>query len=290
MTGEWQRRRRVRQRLDRIFAAVFLLAIALSLLTLVVLLWDVVRDGARWLRWEFLTNYPSRIPERAGILVPLVGSLWVIGLTALIALPLGVAAAVYLEFYAGDSWLSRLIEANIANLAGVPSIVYGLLGLAIFVRGLHLGRSVLAAALTMTLLVLPVIIVATREALRSVPVSLIHGAYALGATRWQVIRTVVLPTAAGSIMTGVILAISRALGETAPMITIGAWAFITFLPRHPLDGFSVLPIQIFNWAARPQPAFQQLAAAGIVVLLAVLLSLNAVAIWLRNKYQKKAEW
>ncbi|MCG0238749.1 MAG: phosphate ABC transporter permease PstA [Firmicutes bacterium] len=290
MTGEWQRRRRVRQRLDRIFAAVFLLAIALSLLTLVVLLWDVVRDGARWLRWEFLTSYPSRIPERAGILVPLVGSLWVIGLTALIALPLGVAAAVYLEFYAGDSWLSRLIEANIANLAGVPSIVYGLLGLAIFVRGLHLGRSVLAAALTMTLLVLPVIIVATREALRSVPVSLIHGAYALGATRWQVIRTVVLPTAAGSIMTGVILAISRALGETAPMITIGAWAFITFLPRHPLDGFSVLPIQIFNWAARPQPAFQQLAAAGIVVLLAVLLSLNAVAIWLRNKYQKKAEW
>ncbi|MFO7171794.1 MAG: phosphate ABC transporter permease PstA [Bacillota bacterium] len=290
MTGEWQRRRRARQRLDRIFAAVFLLAIALSLLTLAVLFWDVVRDGARWLRWEFLTGYPSRIPERAGILVPLVGSLWVIGLTALLALPLGVAAAIYLEFYAGDSWLSRLIEANIANLAGVPSIVYGLLGLAVFVRGLHLGRSVLAAALTMTLLVLPVIIVATREALRAVPLSLIHGAYALGATRWQVIRTVVLPTAAGSIMTGVILAISRALGETAPLITVGAWAFITYLPRHPLDGFSVLPIQIFNWAARPKPAFQQLAAAGIIVLLAVLLSLNAVAIWLRNKYQKKAEW
>lgn len=285
-----EHRRAARRRLDRIFEGLFLAAIAISLWSLVLLLWDVTGDGWRWLRWEFLTSFASRFPQQAGILAPLVGSLWVVGLTTLVALPLGVATAVYLEFYAGQGRLSRLIETNIANLAGVPSIVYGLLGLALFVRGLQLGRSVLAAALTMALLVLPLIIVATREALRAVPLALIHGAYALGASKWQVVRTVVLPTAAGSILTGTILAISRALGETAPMVAVGAWAYITYLPRHPLDGFSVLPIQIFNWAARPQPAFQELAAAGILVLLAVLLSLNATAIWLRNKYQKKAEW
>jgi phosphate transport system permease protein len=283
-------RRVVRRRLEMLFKLLFFGAIGISLLTLVILLGTILLTGTKWLRWEFIVSFASRFPQQAGILAPLVGSVWMIGLTAIIALPLGIASAIYLEFYATASRLNRFIETNIANLAGVPSIVYGLLGLAVFVRALALGRSVLAASLTMSLLVLPIIIVSTREAIRTVPPSLAHGAYALGASKWQVIRTVVLPASVGGILTGTILALSRALGETAPMITVGAWAYITYLPSHPLSGFSVLPIQIFNWAARPQQEFQELAASGIIVLLTVLLSMNALAIWLRNKYQKKAEW
>lgn len=283
-------RRTARKRLDAFFHGLFLMAIAVAVAVLAILLWDVISTGAKWIRPEFFTNFTSRFFQKAGILAPLVGSFYVIILTALIALPVGVATAVYLQFYAKESWLTRLLQVNIANLAGVPSIVYGLFGLAFFVRFLALDRSILAAALTMALLILPVVIVGTQEALKAVPPSLAHAAYALGASRWQVVSTVVLPAAVGNILTGVILAISRALGETAPLITVGAWVFITYLPKSPLDSFSVLPIQIWFWSSMPQQGFQEIAAAAILVLLTVLLSLNGIAIYLRNKYQKKAEW
>ena len=296
-SGRNDARRRRRRRLDSVAHAVFLLAAAAAAAVLAVLLWDLLQTGLPRLNWAFLTTYGSRFAERAGVLAPLVGSVYVILLAAAFALPVGVATAVFLEFYAADAasppWrrrLSRLLQLNIANLAGVPSIVYGLFGLAFFVRGMALGRSVLAAALTLSLLVLPVVIVNAREALRAVPPSLAHAAYALGASRGQVIFTVVLPAALGGIMTGSILALSRALGESAPLIAVGAWVFVTRLPVSPLDSFTVLPVQIYHWASMPQPAFQETAAAGILVLLLVLLGLNGTAVWLRSKYQKKAEW
>jgi phosphate transport system permease protein len=279
-----------RRQMDRWFHALFLAAVGLAVCALILLLWQVFSDGLRNLDWQFLTSYASRRWQQAGILAPLAGSFYVMGLTALFALPLGMAAAIHLEFYARDNWLNRLIQTNIANLAGVPSIVYGLFGLAIFVRYLGFDRSILSASLTMAFLILPVVIVNTQEALRTVPQTMIQGAYALGATKWQVIRTVVLPAAMGGIMTGAILALSRALGETAPLITVGAWVFLTYLPKSPLDGFTVLPIQIWYWSAMPQQGFQDLAASAIIVLLILLLTMNSVAIIVRNKYQKKAEW
>ena len=247
--------------------------------------------GWATLDWGFLTSFPSRFPANAGIKAALFGSLWLIGLTALFSLPTGVAAAVWLEEYqVRKNWLSRLVEVNISNLAGVPSIIYGLLGLGIFVRALQLERSVLSGALTMSLLVLPIIIINTREALRAVPRSQREAAYALGATRSQVVAGVVLPSALPGILTGLILALSRAIGETAPLITIGALTFIAFVPTSPMDPFTVLPIQIFNWVSRPQKEFHAIAASGILVLLVVLLGMNALAVILRDRARRRVQW
>lgn len=248
-----------------------------------MLLFQVLRDAWGWLDWEFLSSFPSRRPERAGIKAALAGTLWMISCTALISVPIGVAAALYLEEYAKPGRLNTFIQINISNLAGVPSIVYGILGLVLFVRGIGLGKSVLAASLTMSLLILPVIIIAAREAIRAVPPSLRQAAYALGATRWQTVRHHVLPAALPGILTGVILALSRAIGEAAPLIMTGALAYVAFVPRGPMDDFSALPIQIYNWAARPQEEFHHLAAAGIVVLLLVLFAMNSLAIVLRQR-------
>ena len=261
-----------------------------SVVVLILLLYSVVRNAIGWFDWDFITSMPSRSAKRAGILSALVGSGWTMGLTALIAIPIGVGTAVYLEEYSDkEKWLNKVIQVNISNLAGIPSIVYGMLGLAVFVRTLGLGRSILAGALTLALLVLPIIIVTTQEALKSVPNPLKEASYAVGMTRWQTITGVVLPYAIPGILTGSILAISRAMGEAAPLILVGAAGYISFLPDSPLDHFTVLPIQIFNWTSRPQAEFQHIAAAGIILLLIFLLSANAIAILLRNKYQKRME-
>ena len=292
ITSEAQRASR--RRAGRLFELAGLLATCVGLVVLAVLVADVFSDGLPRLSWTFLTSYPSRKPEDAGILAALVGSLWLLVLTALIAFPIGVGAAIYLEEYSTQSRLQRLIEINIANLAGVPSIIYGLLGLELFVRIMEPitgGRSVLAGALTMALLVMPIVIIAAREALRAVASSQREAAYALGATRWQVTSRVVVPAALAGILTGTILALSRAVGETAPLITMGALTYVAFLPDLSLSGlqspFTVLPIQIFNWVSRPQSGFHANAAAGIVVLLVVLLLMNAAAIVLRNRYQRR---
>jgi len=254
---------------------------------LVVLLVDLALDGVPRLSWSLLNSFASRFPERAGVKAALLGSVWILALTALIAFPVSVAAAIYLEEYAPQTWVTRLIRLNIANLAGVPSIVYGILGLALFVRTLGLDRSIISGALTLSLLIMPVIIIASQEAIRAVPSSIREAAYGLGATRWQVVRTQVLPMAMPGIMTGTILALSRAVGETAPLIMVGAVGFIAFAPTGVFDSFTVLPLQIYNWISRPQEEFHQLAAAGILVLLAVLLTMNAAAILLRNRYQSR---
>jgi phosphate transport system permease protein len=277
--------------LDRLFAALVFVATVIGLVVLAVLLVDVARDGVPWLSWSFITSFPSSIPTGAGIYPALLGSLWLLGLTALISVPLGIGAAVYLQEYATDTWLNRLVEVNISNLAGVPSIIYGLLGLGIFVNLLGPitgGPSVISGALTLGLLILPVIIIATREALRAIPDSVREGGFALGATRWEVIRSHLLPMALPGALTGTILALSRAIGETAPLIVVGAATYITFAPDGPLSRYSALPIQIYYWVSQPQPEFQVgLAAAGIVVLMAVLVLTNSFAIWLRNKYQRR---
>ena len=272
---------------DRLFATFGLLATVLGLLVLGVLLWDVLHDGARRLSWQFVTSISSRRAAEAGIFPALVGSFFVISLTAALAVPLGVAAAVHLEEYGGRGRFSRLIEINIANLAGVPSIIYGLLGLGLFVRGMAMGQSVLAGASTLALLVLPVIILSTREALRAVPSSLREGSYALGATKWQTVWHQVLPAALPGILTGLILSLSRAIGETAPLITIGALTYVPFAPSDIWSPFTTLPIQIFDWVSRPQAAFAENAAAGIVLLLVVLLVMNATAIALRDRLQQR---
>ncbi|MBI2832784.1 MAG: phosphate ABC transporter permease PstA [Chloroflexi bacterium] len=272
-----------------LFSTLFLGSTLVGTLVLIVLLADVLRDSAGWLDWQFLTSYPSRKPEEAGLLSAFFGSLWVMMFTALFSFPVGIGTAIYLEEYAPDNRLIRLIQMNISNLAGVPSIVYGLLGLSLFVQALALGRSILAGAMTLTLMSLPVIIIAAQEAIRSVPEAHRLGAFALGSTRWQVVRRIVLPSAFPGVLTGTILAMSRAIGEAAPIIAISALVYLTYIPTNPLDRFTVLPIQIFNWVSRPQEDFQHLAAAGIIVLLVVLLSMNAVAIFLRNRYQKRTE-
>ena len=272
------------------FQALALLAITLALMVLATLILDVLRDALPRLNLDFLTSFPSRRPQQAGIKSALAGSLYLMLLTGLISGPLGLGAAIYLEEYAPVNRLTRLIELNIANLAGVPSVVYGLLGLEIFVRAMRLERSLLAGSLTMSLLILPVIIIASREALRAVPQSIRFAARALGATQWQAIYRHVLPLAFPGMLTGVILGFSRAIGETAPLITIGALTFIAFLPEHPLSPFTVLPIQAFNWLSRPQETFHQNAAAAITVLLVLLILLNSLAIWLRIRFQKRLNW
>ena len=279
-------RQKQRRRFGRIATAGFLAATAVGIFTLVLLLVDIWADGAAALSLDFLTSFPSRIADRAGIKVGLAGSLWILGFTALFSFPLGVATAIWLEEYAPRNRWTQLVQMNIANLAAVPSIVYGILGLAVFVRALSLGQSVLAGSLTLTLLILPVIIIASQEALRAVPNSIRLGAYALGATRWQTISRQVLPMAMPGVMTGVILALSRAVGETAPLIVIGAVGYMSFVPGNPLDEFTVLPIQIFDWIGRPQVAFHQIAAGAILVLLAVLLAFNLIAVLLRNRFTK----
>jgi phosphate transport system permease protein len=279
-----------RRRIGDLFRFLFLMATLAGVVLLVVMVVDVLENGIPWLRWSFLANFPSRFPEQAGIKAALWGTIWLIGLTALFSIPVGIGAAIHLEEYARRNWLNTLIEINIANLAGTPSIVYGILGLSIFVRWMALGRSVLAGALTMSLLVLPVTIIASREALRAVPSSIRLAAFALGATRWQTIRSHVLPAALPGILTGVILAVSRAIGETAPLIMTGALTYLAFTPASPLDPFTALPIQIFNWASRPQREFYGLAAAGILVLLVVLLTMNAAAIWIRYRSQRSLRW
>ncbi|NNF13070.1 MAG: phosphate ABC transporter permease PstA [Gemmatimonadetes bacterium] len=290
--GDWltgsdaafDRRRKLK---GAVFAGACGAATLVGVVSLGVLLVDVIIDGIASLDWRFVTALPSRFPERAGIKVALAGSVWILVLTALISFPLSVAAAIYLEEYANRGWVSKTIQTNIANLAGVPSIVYGILGLALFVRGLGLGRSVLSGALTLSLLIMPVIIIAAQEAIRAVPPTIREAAYGLGATRWQVVSRQVLPMALPGILTGTILALSRAVGETAPLIMVGAVGFIAFTPEGPMSPFTVLPLQIYQWVSRPQDEFRAIAAAGIIVLLLLLLSMNAVAIVLRNRYSSK---
>jgi phosphate transport system permease protein len=276
-----------RRLLDLGFQALALLILVAALGSLAALIGDVWSDGAGRLSWEFLTGFPSRRAEDAGIFHALSGSIFVILVTAVLAVPIGVASAIYLEEYGRRNFVARVIEINITNLAAVPSIIYGLLGLGLFVRAMGMGRSVMAGGSTLALLVLPVVILATREALRAVPPSIREGSYALGATKWQTIWYQVLPIALPGILTGMILALSRAIGETAPLISIGALTFVAFAPDSIWSPFTVLPIQIFNWVSRPQVEFQANAAAGILVLLALLLTMNAAAIWLRDRYQKK---
>ena len=269
------------------FHAIFLAATLLGIIFLVILLVDIWGDGSARLSGEFLRNGPSRLTSRSGIYPALIGSIWVLVLTAVVAFPLGVGTAIWLEEYAPNNRLTAVIETNIANLAGVPSIVYGILGLAVFVRYIGLGRSILAGSLTLALLILPVIIIASQEAIKAVPSSIRLGAYALGATRWEAVRFHVLPLAFPGILTGTILALSRAVGEAAPLLVIGALSFLRFVPDGPLDQFTAIPIQIYNWVSRPQAGFQNIAAAASIVLLVLLLTMNAAAILLRNRYSRR---
>lgn len=277
----------MRQYGDLIFRLASMLTLVLALAALATLVLDIVADGSGRLSWTFLTTFPSRNADEAGVYHALMGTIWVIGLTAALALPVGVAAAIYLEEYGTRSRIARFIELNIANLAAVPSIIYGLLGLGLFVRLMGMGQSVLAGAATLALLALPVVILSTREALRTVPSSIREGSYALGATKWQTIWHQVLPMAMPGVLTGLILALSRSIGETAPLITIGALTYIPFAPDTVWSKFTVLPIQIFNWISRPQAGFHTNAAAAILVLLALLLTMNAVAIIVRDRYQRQ---
>ena len=277
----------MRKQADLLFQIVSLLTLVVALVALGVLVVDIFNDGASRLSWTFLTNIASRRAEDAGVYHALMGSIWVILLTAALALPIGVAAAIYLEEYGTRSRVARFIELNIANLAAVPSIIYGLLGLGVFVRLLQMGQSVMAGAATLALLALPVVILSTREALRTVPSSIREGSYALGATKWQTIWNQVLPMALPGVLTGLILALSRAIGETAPLITIGALTYIPFAPDSVWSKFTVLPIQVFNWVSRPQAEFKVNAAAAILVLLALLLSMNAIAIVVRDRQQRQ---
>ena len=278
-----------RRRLGGVFYALFIFSISIGIVGLLVLLFQVLVRGVPWLTWGFITRYPSPFPEEAGLLSAMMGTIWLMGLTAALTVPVGVGAALYLEEYARKNWFTKIVEINIANLAGVPSIVYGLLGLALFVSWWNIGRSLLAGALTLSLLVMPIVIMASREAIRAVPDSHRQAAYALGATQWEVVKGVVLPSAFPGILTGTILAMSRAIGEAAPVIAISALVYLTFVPTGPTDRFTVLPIQIFNWVSRPQDDFRGLAAAGIIVLLIILLGMNSIAIYLRNKYQTRSE-
>ncbi|MFK8138507.1 MAG: phosphate ABC transporter permease PstA [Bdellovibrionales bacterium] len=253
---------------------------------LLVLLVHIIRQGWEWVDWQFLTSYPSRKPEKAGLLSAAVGTLYVIGFTILFVVPFGVSTALYLEEYARDTRLKRALVVNIANLAGMPSIIYGLLGLMLFVRYFGLEDSILSGSLTLSLLVLPVVILSSQNSIRAVPSSIREAAYALGAKKYQVVFLQVLPGAIPGIMTGLILAISRAMGETAPLIIIGALSYVAYLPEGPMDSFTVLPVQIYSWASRPQEEFQYLAAGGIIVLLAILFTLNLIAVLIRQKYQR----
>ena len=288
-TALFRPRLSMRKNMGNVIYALFLLATMVGIVGLVVLLAQIIAEGAPWLNWDFLNSYPSRHPEEAGIKSALWGSVWLMGLTGMFAIPIGVGAAIYLEEYAVPSRLTTFIEVNLSNLAGVPSIVYGLLGLSLFVQWMFQGeRVLLAGAMTMALLVMPIVILASREAIRAVPDTYRQAGYALGAEKWQVVKGIVLPQALPGILTGTILAMSRALGEAAPIIAISALVYLTFVPVHPLEQFTVLPIQIFNWTSRPQDEFRGIAAAGILVLLVVLLTMNAVAIILRDRHQVRS--
>lgn len=281
-----------RRQVDYYMHLIFIFATSVGIFTLMALIMKVLLDGLGQLSWDFLNSFPSRRPEEAGIKSPIVGTAYMMAMLAPIAFVVGVGAAIYLEEYAPKNRVTRLIQLNISTLAGVPSIVYGILGLTLFVRAFGfetfaLGRSVIAGSLTMTLLVLPIIIVASQEAIRAVPQSRRDASYALGATKWQTVSRTVIPTSISGILTGLILSMSRAIGETAPLVMIGALTYVAFLPDSPFDSFTVLPIQIYNWVSRPQEAFHDLAASGIIVLLVLLLSMNTAAVILRNKFQKK---
>ncbi len=275
---------------DQIFKIFAIGCTFFGLLVLAVLLGDILYRGFTRIDWNFITDLPSRIPRRAGILTALFGMIWVLVLTILISFPLGIGAGIYLEEYGVKNRFARIVELNIANLAGVPSIIYGILGLQVFVRLANLGNSILAGSLTLSLLVLPIIIVSTREAIKAVPKSLREGSYAMGASKWQTISNIVLPASFGGIITGLILAMSRAIGETAPLIVVGALVYVPFIPNGPMDEFTVLPIQIFNWVTRPQSGFIINAAAAIIVLLSFTFMMNIVAVYLRNRWSKKMKF
>ena len=292
-----------RKRYDALFVAVGVLALAIAVLTFLALFVDMALKGVPRLDWDFFTSFPSRRAAQAGILSAWVGSTLVMLVTALVAVPLGVASGIYLEEYARKNWVTDLIEINIANLAGVPSIVYGLLALGLFVYQFGLGQSILSAGLTLALLILPVVIVATREAIRAIPQAIREGSYALGATKWQTVRYHILPYSSAGILTGIIIGMARAIGETAPIITIGALTFIAFLPPAPVKAeppflsfewltspFTVMPIQMFNWTSRPEAAFQANAAAAGFVLVIMTLAMNALAIWLRYRLRRNIKW
>ena len=275
---------------DRIFVVGFALAVVVGILGLAALLFDVLIDGLPFLNINFLSSYASRKAENSGILAPLAGTIWIVGMTALLTIPIGVGTAIYLEEFASKNRFNRLIELNIANLAGVPSVIYGLLGLAVFVQFLFNGsRNVTAGALTMTLLILPIVVIASQEAIKAVPSSYRDAAYAMGANRWQVVKAVVLPQALPGMMSGIILALSRAIGESAPILIISSLVWVTFIPTSPDSKFTVLPLQIFTWISQPQHSFRGIAAAAIIVLLIVLLSMNGIAIWIRSKYQSRPD-
>lgn len=272
---------------NQFFKVLFITATSFSLIVLGILLYRILTQGIGYINLEFFQNFASRRPEASGIKAALVGSLWLIVIVAPVSFILGVGCAIYLEEYAPKNKLTRFIQLNIANLAGVPSIVFGLLGLTVFVRTLGFGRSILAGGLTMSLLILPIIVVAAQEAIRAVPKELKEASFGMGATKWQTIRKIIFPAALPGILTGTILALSRAIGETAPLIVIGAFSFVAFLPENLLSGFTVLPIQIYNWTSRPQEEFQSVAAAGIIVLLGILIIMNSIAVFIRNKFQKR---
>ncbi len=275
---------------DKAFRYFGIFCTFFGLVMLAIFVGDVLMKGLGRIDWAFITNLPSRFPEKAGIFTALLGTCWILALTAIIAIPIGVAAGIYLEEYGKRNRFAAILEINITNLAGIPSIIYGLLGLELFVRVCKLGQSVLAGALTLALLVLPIIIVATRESIKAVPRSLREASLALGATKWQTIWHQILPAGGGGILTGVILALSRAVGEAAPLIVVGALAYVPFAPSTPLDEFSVLPIQIFNWVSRPQHGFVVNSAAAIIVLLLVTFLMNGIAIYFRGRWQKKIKW
>ncbi len=291
------------KRQDKIFWIVGLLTMSAALLTLLSLIVDMAITGMPRITMDFFTHFPSRFPEKAGILSAWVGSLCVVLVTALLAIPLGIASGVYLEEYAPKNWLTKIIEVNILNLAGIPSITFGLMALGIFVYRFGLGQSIITAGLTLGLLILPIIIVTTREAIRTIPSHIREASYSLGATKWQTIWNHILPYSSGGIMTGVVIALSRAIGETAPLITVGALTFIAFLPSSPItdvapfvsmkwlmDPYTVMPIQMFNWVSRPQEEFHVNAAAAGLVLLTMTLLLNATAIFIRYRFRKKYKW
>jgi phosphate transport system permease protein len=272
---------------DQSFKVLGVLFTLFGVLILGVLIYNIVRVGYTRINWDFLTSLPSRKPEEAGIYTAIIGTLDIMILTIIFAIPIGVGAGIYLEEYAKKSKFSSLLEINISNLAGVPSIIYGLLGLGIFVRFLGFGGSILSGSLTLSLLILPIIIVATREAIKAVPHSLKEASFALGASKWQTIKSVVLPSSFGGIITGIILSLSRAIGETAPLIVVGAMAYVPFVPHSLFDTFSVLPMQIFNWTTRPQQGFAIAASGAIIVLLLLTFIMNGIAVYLRNKWQNK---
>ncbi|HWV24678.1 MAG TPA: phosphate ABC transporter permease PstA [Thermomicrobiales bacterium] len=269
---------------------VFFSSTALGIVLLIMLLWSVFEPGVGWLSWHLVRDMPSRVPEKAGMNSAIWGSIWIVGTSGVVSFILGLGTAIYLEEYASQNRWTNILQTNIANLAGVPSIVYGLLGLVVFVDWMHAGRSVLAGGLTMALLTMPIVVVSSREAIRAVPLSLRQAAYGVGATKWQAIRHHVLPAAFPGIMTGIILAMSRAIGETAPLLAVGGASQVLFNPTGPLSSFMVMPLQIYNWTGRPQAAFEHLAAAAIIILMVVLLVMNSLAIALREYFSRKNRW